>query len=182
LEGGIKVPAIVQWKGHGHIAPGRTSSKFVLSTDLFPTFLEAAGIGVPPQVKLDGVSSLPMLLSYNDEDGDTAMMRASNNNDTSTTLIGNGGNNNYSTSSYEQVLVADAPPNASTTSSLRGASIYLDLQSYRGDYTCGFNPPLEESPHASVRIIVIIELYSTVLYLFSYVHVLLIDFVPSSFF
>ncbi len=64
-EGGIRVPCIVQWKGH--IAAGQASDKFMLTTDLLPTLLQAAGWHTPPHVRLDGVSALPMLLAAGKE-------------------------------------------------------------------------------------------------------------------
>ena len=68
-EGGLRVPAIWQWKGA--LKPG-VNDKFALSTDLFPTILHAARVKVPPHVRLDGVSLLPALLlqakeQYGDE-------------------------------------------------------------------------------------------------------------------
>lgn len=59
-EGGIRVPCIWQWEGK--ILPHTTTSNFAVSTDLLPTFLEAAGIPHPPQLRLDGQSLLPTLL------------------------------------------------------------------------------------------------------------------------
>lgn len=60
-EGGIRVPAIWQWIGK--INPMSISDKFGVSTDLFPTLLEAAGIQPPDHIRLDGLSLLPVLLS-----------------------------------------------------------------------------------------------------------------------
>lgn len=60
-EGGIRVPAIVQWKGK--IAPGGRTNKFAVSTDLFPTFVHAAKLRMPAHIRIDGVSILPMLLA-----------------------------------------------------------------------------------------------------------------------
>lgn len=59
-EGGIRVPAIWQWVGR--ISPGTESNKFGVSTDLFPTLLDAAGLSPPDHVRLDGISLLPILL------------------------------------------------------------------------------------------------------------------------
>jgi arylsulfatase A-like enzyme len=59
-EGGIRVPAIVQWTGT--IPAGQSSDAFVVSTDLFPTFLDAAGVLAPPHLRLDGLSILPLLV------------------------------------------------------------------------------------------------------------------------
>lgn len=58
-EGGIRVPSIWQWVGQ--IPKGRNVSTFGTTTDLYPTFLEAAGVTAPTTVKLDGVSLLPLL-------------------------------------------------------------------------------------------------------------------------
>jgi len=59
-EGGIRVPAIAQWVG---TLPAKVKSDaFVVSTDLFPTFLDAAGVHAPSHYKLDGLSILPQLV------------------------------------------------------------------------------------------------------------------------
>ena len=65
-EGGIRVPTIWQWIGK--IPEGRSISTFGITTDFFPTFLEAAKINVPLNVKLDGISLLPILLSKTKND------------------------------------------------------------------------------------------------------------------
>ena len=57
-EGGVRVPTIVQWVGT--IPPGKTDF-FGMSTDFYPTFLDAAGLRAPANVKLDGISLLPLL-------------------------------------------------------------------------------------------------------------------------
>jgi arylsulfatase B len=57
LEGGIRVPMIVQWKGH--VASGKTEHRLISSLDLLPTALAAAGATVP--AGLDGVDLLPHL-------------------------------------------------------------------------------------------------------------------------
>ncbi len=57
-EGGIRVPFLVQWKGK--IRAGQTIEDPVISLDLFPTMLEAAG-GSAGQRRLDGVSLLGRL-------------------------------------------------------------------------------------------------------------------------
>eukprot|EP01041_Mallomonas_annulata_P009840 gene9840-20464_t len=69
-EGGIRVPTIWQWSGY--IPAGATTEKFGVGTDLFPTLLDAAGLTPPPQVRLDGMSLLPMLLNPTtvDKEGD----------------------------------------------------------------------------------------------------------------
>ena len=69
-EGGIRVPAIVQWVG---TVPANTSSDaFAVSTDLFPTFLDAAGVAAPLHVRLDGLSILPQIVPNYFSSGDTA--------------------------------------------------------------------------------------------------------------
>ncbi|MEZ5979630.1 MAG: sulfatase [Planctomycetota bacterium] len=45
-EGGIRVPWIVRWPGH--VAPGGVCDAPVVSHDLFPTILHAAGVAIPP--------------------------------------------------------------------------------------------------------------------------------------
>jgi arylsulfatase A-like enzyme len=57
LEGGIRIPFIVQWKGH--LPAGRTDSRPVIALDILPTLLAAAGLG--GQANLDGVNLLPFL-------------------------------------------------------------------------------------------------------------------------
>ena len=65
-EGGIRVPLIVQWKGH--IAAGSTSQAVVSSIDYHPTILDMVGL---PKAgpKLDGVSLRSVL------EGDGALAR-----------------------------------------------------------------------------------------------------------
>ncbi len=43
---GSRVPLAIRW-GNGIVKPGRTVTDFVSTTDLAPTFLEAAGVAVP---------------------------------------------------------------------------------------------------------------------------------------
>lgn len=59
-EGGIRVPAIVQWPGT--IPAGTVINSIGVSTDVFPTFLDAAGIALPGHYHIDGTSLLPDLL------------------------------------------------------------------------------------------------------------------------
>lgn len=58
-EGGIRVPAIFQWVGT--IPRGATLHSFGTSTDLFPTFMDAAGLLMPGNAPVDGISLLPAL-------------------------------------------------------------------------------------------------------------------------
>jgi arylsulfatase B len=62
LEGGVRVPFILQWKGH--VPAGRVEPRMVSSLDLFPTALAAAGVKAP--AKLDGVDLLPHLAAPGD--------------------------------------------------------------------------------------------------------------------
>jgi len=59
-EGGIRVPFLVRWTGK--IAPGKTNELPVVGTDLYPTFLAAAGVPTPANQKLDGVNLMPVFL------------------------------------------------------------------------------------------------------------------------
>eukprot|EP01036_Dinobryon_divergens_P029782 gene29782-38927_t len=59
-EGGIRVPAIALWEGT--LPQGKTSDVFMLTTDLFPTLLEASCIPTPEHLRIDGLSTLPLLL------------------------------------------------------------------------------------------------------------------------
>jgi arylsulfatase A len=57
-EGGLRVPLIVRWPGK--VPAGKVVEIPVNNTDWLPTFLELAGVSVPPD--LDGMSILPILL------------------------------------------------------------------------------------------------------------------------
>jgi arylsulfatase A-like enzyme len=59
FEGGIRVPMIVTWPGV--LDPGMVYGKPVSSLDVFPTACAAAGIDLPPDLKLDGINLLPCL-------------------------------------------------------------------------------------------------------------------------
>jgi arylsulfatase A-like enzyme len=56
-EGGVRVPGLARWPGH--VAEGKVSSELVHMTDLFPTFLSAAGARPKPAWKIDGRDLLP---------------------------------------------------------------------------------------------------------------------------
>ena len=60
-EGGIREPFMVQWKDT--IPPGRVVKQPVISLDIFPTALAAAGLGRAEKSRslLDGVDLLPLL-------------------------------------------------------------------------------------------------------------------------
>lgn len=59
LEGGVRVPFCVQWKGT--IPVGKTYDHPVIQLDILPTAVAAAGGKVDPAWKLDGVNLLPFL-------------------------------------------------------------------------------------------------------------------------
>ncbi|HTI52474.1 MAG TPA: sulfatase [Planctomycetaceae bacterium] len=59
LEGGIRVPFAVQWKGK--LPAGKVYDGPLIQLDVQPTALAAAGIEVHPDWKLDGVNLLPYL-------------------------------------------------------------------------------------------------------------------------
>ncbi|MFO0945867.1 MAG: sulfatase [Planctomycetota bacterium] len=58
-EGGIRVPFVVRWPSR--VPAGKTYDKPVISLDIFPTILAAAGVSKPEQAKFDGVNLLPFL-------------------------------------------------------------------------------------------------------------------------
>ena len=58
-EGGIRVPWMARWPGH--IPSNSVSDTPVISTDLFPTFLEVAGLELAGHGIGDGVSLVSML-------------------------------------------------------------------------------------------------------------------------
>lgn len=59
LEGGIRIPFIVQWQGH--LPAGKTYDRPVSSLDVLPTVLASADVPPPVGVVLDGVNLLPFL-------------------------------------------------------------------------------------------------------------------------
>ncbi|WNJ20333.1 sulfatase-like hydrolase/transferase [Pontibacter sp. G13] len=65
FEGGIKVPFFITWPGH--IDGQRTYPHPVISLDLFPTFLQAAGTAPSQEAQLDGTSLLPYLAAGNEQ-------------------------------------------------------------------------------------------------------------------
>jgi arylsulfatase A-like enzyme len=58
-EGGIRVPWIVRWPGN--VDPGKVCSTPVITMDVFPTILEAAGLDHESPRPLDGESIVPLL-------------------------------------------------------------------------------------------------------------------------
>ena len=59
LEGGIREPFIIQWQGH--LPAGQVDDRPVISLDIHPTALAAAGLAIAPDWRLDGVDLLPYL-------------------------------------------------------------------------------------------------------------------------
>ena len=53
-EGGIRTPALIRWSGK--IASGKALAHPVCVQDLFPTLATAAGVPMPKDLKIDGVS------------------------------------------------------------------------------------------------------------------------------
>jgi arylsulfatase A-like enzyme len=58
-EGGIRIPFIMQWKGH--LPAGKVCTEPVISLDIVPTGLAAVGQAAKPEDRLDGVDLLPYL-------------------------------------------------------------------------------------------------------------------------
>ncbi len=63
FEGGIHIPFTMSW--NGHIPAGQTYEKPVSAIDIFPTVLEAAGISIQDEWKVDGVDLLPYINDLN---------------------------------------------------------------------------------------------------------------------
>jgi arylsulfatase A-like enzyme len=59
LEGGVRVPFVVSWKGK--LPAGRVYDRPVIQLDILPTALAAAGVPAQPGDQLDGVNLLPFL-------------------------------------------------------------------------------------------------------------------------
>lgn len=62
-EGGIRVPWMMQWKGH--VPAGRVDDRPVIQLDVLPTVLAAIGVPVKAEWKLDGVNLLPYVNGEN---------------------------------------------------------------------------------------------------------------------
>ena len=58
-EGGVRVPAIVSWPGV--TLAGTVCDEPIITTDLFPTFQQMAGVATPADKGFDGVSLVPLL-------------------------------------------------------------------------------------------------------------------------
>jgi arylsulfatase A-like enzyme len=58
-EGGIRSPFFVRWPAR--LNPGEKSAHVAAHIDVLPTLLEAAGVDIPPGLRIDGRSLLPLL-------------------------------------------------------------------------------------------------------------------------
>ncbi|WP_227021322.1 sulfatase [Oceaniferula marina] len=58
-EGGVREPMLVRWPGK--TGPGSVCKTPVISTDFYPTLLEACGLPALPEQHVDGVSLVPLL-------------------------------------------------------------------------------------------------------------------------
>jgi len=59
-DGGTAVPCIVAWPGK--IDEGSSSDAYFSGTDIFPTFVEMAGVSMPEGVLIDGVSQVSAIV------------------------------------------------------------------------------------------------------------------------
>lgn len=57
-EGGIRVPGVVRWPKH--IEAGTTNDTPVIGTDIFSTVLDLAGVPLPDDRTIDGISIAPL--------------------------------------------------------------------------------------------------------------------------
>ena len=71
LDGGVRVPFIVQWKGH--LPAGKTYDRPVSTLDVLPTAVAAAQAKPLAGVQLDGVNLLPFLRGENASDPHEAL-------------------------------------------------------------------------------------------------------------
>jgi choline-sulfatase len=59
FDDAIRVPLIVRWPGT--VKPGSAVEKVVTNLDIFPSVLEMTGVGIPPNLAVDGRSFVPLL-------------------------------------------------------------------------------------------------------------------------
>jgi arylsulfatase A-like enzyme len=67
-EGGIRVPYVIHWPGVTD--PGSTTDVPAVTTDLYPTLLDAAGLQKRPDEHVDGTSLAPILKDHSALDRD----------------------------------------------------------------------------------------------------------------
>ena len=65
LEGGIRVPFVMRWPGE--IRPNSTYDHPIITLDLLPTFVNAAGGNADTLAHLDGVDIMPFITGKNSE-------------------------------------------------------------------------------------------------------------------
>jgi len=65
LEGGIRVPFFVQWRGK--LPAGKLYDQPMIQLDVLPTALAAAGVSLPNEPAIDGVNLLPHLTGKTDD-------------------------------------------------------------------------------------------------------------------
>jgi len=63
LEGGIRVPFFVQWKGH--LPAGKVYHQPIIALDILPTALASGRCNLPDHLKIDGFNLLPYLRGQN---------------------------------------------------------------------------------------------------------------------
>jgi choline-sulfatase len=66
FDDAIRVPLLVRWPAV--VKPGTVITRVVSNLDIFPTVLEATGIGAPPNLKIEGRSVVPLLTGNTDAD------------------------------------------------------------------------------------------------------------------
>lgn len=71
-EGGIRVPLLVKWPGVTN--PGTVSDDCIIIEDIFPTFLEMAGLNSLANKSIDGQSFVPLLKGENSNSGDRPLL------------------------------------------------------------------------------------------------------------
>ena len=64
-EGGVRIPFMLQWKGH--LPAGKIYDHSVISLDIVPTAIAIVGGKLEPTTKMDGVNLMPYLLGKNTE-------------------------------------------------------------------------------------------------------------------
>jgi len=65
LESSVRIPLIVRWPGR--FAAGARVNTPVSLVDLYPTFLDVAGVELPPRLYLHGHSLMPLLAGRAEE-------------------------------------------------------------------------------------------------------------------
>ena len=59
FEGGLRIPSLLEWPAR--IPGGRVTDTPAVTSDMYPTLLEAAGVTMQDQPPLDGVSLVPLI-------------------------------------------------------------------------------------------------------------------------